>query len=338
MQKYELFVGIDISKNWFDAAITLGSNKKTMLHKRFDNNQSGFNDFLKWLKQQAKKMKKTGSWLVCMEHTGVYTLELCVFLEKQAIDYLIESALRIKRSLGIRRGKDDKADSKDIALYIYKNHKDLKISKLPAKELVRLKSLLTFRALLVKQRTAQKNAANSYKKMPDEYALELIVEQSQQLIKTLDEQIKVLEKQMKQIIEENEPLLVLYDLVVSVKGIGLIIGVTMLVYTNGFTAFDNARKFACYIGIAPFKEESGKATNSVAKVSALGHKKIKALIGNGVNAAIQHDPQIRAYYKRKLAEGKNEFKVKNAIKNKLIAHIFATVKRGTPYVVLANHG
>ena len=166
MENYELFVGIDISKDWFDVAITIGSNKKDMLHQQFDNGQSGFKAFEKWLRKQAKKLKITGSWIVCMEHTGVYTLELCLFLQNQEIPYLIDSALRIKRSLGIRRGKNDKADSEDIALYIYRNHKDLKVSKLPAKDLVQLKSLLTFRALLVKQRTALKNARSSYKKMP----------------------------------------------------------------------------------------------------------------------------------------------------------------------------
>ena len=40
------------------------------------------------------------------------------------------------------------------------------------------------------------------------------------------------------------------------------------------------------------------------------------------------------YYERKTKEGKNGMLVMNAIRNKLVARIFATVKRGTPYVPL----
>jgi len=77
--------------------------------------------------------------------------------------------------------------------------------------------------------------------------------------------------------------------------------------------------------------------NIPAKVSPLGHKKLKALLTNGVMSAIQYDKELKAYYERKIAEGKLKYKVLNAVKNKLISRVFATVKRGTPYVELFNY-
>ena len=338
MKKYELFIGIDISKKWFDVALTLDGEKAQMIHKQFSNDKKGFKAFLSWVKAHVKSNQLTGAWFCCMEHTGVYTLPLAVFLQEKAIDYVIESALRIKNSLGIRRGKSDKADSKDIAEYAFTKIKKLTASKLPVDKLMALKSMLTFRNSLVKFKTALNNSSGEYKAfMPDQFKVGLIINGSKQLIKSLNQQIKEVEKQMKQIIDQDPELKRLYDLVKSVKGVGPIIATTMLVYTNCFKAFDNARKFACYIGIAPFSEKSGISLNKPAKVSELANKKIKALIGNGVNSAIQNDKELNKYYQRKIADGKNKFKVLNAVKNKLIARIFAVVKRGTPYVELCNY-
>jgi len=338
MKKYVLFIGIDMSKKWFDASLTTDGDKKQMLHKQFNNTTSGFRQFINWIKKQARQSGIEGDWLFCLEHTGVYTLPLCVFLEQEAFDFVLESALRIKRSLGIRRGKNDKADSKDICAYAYFNVKRLKISKLAAKELMQLKNLLSHRARLVKQRAMFKGSFGEYDAfMPKEFSCSSIEEDNKELIAILSTKIRAIDQQIKQIIQQNEELNRLYQLARSVKGIGPVIAATLLVYTNAFKAFDNARKFACYIGIAPFEETSGTSVYIPAKVSRLAYLKIKALIGNGVNSAVRHDKELRAYYQRKIAEGKNKYKVLNALKNKLIARVFATVKRGTPYVELFNY-
>lgn len=118
----------------------------------------------------------------------------------------------------------------------------------------------------------------------------------------------------------------------SVKGVNLIIATALLVFTVGFKAFPDARKFAVYIGLVPFSWKSGKNLNTPDKVSHLAHKTIKGYISNGASSAMQHDKELKAYYQRRLAEGKNKFIVQNAIRNKFLYRIFAVVKRGTPYV------
>lgn len=338
MKKHSLFIGIDMSKKWFDAALTVNGEQPQMKHKRFDNTPKGFTKLFSWIKNQAKLAGAGGQWLFCMEHTGVYTLPLCAYLEDQELDYVLESGLRIKRSLGIRRGKSDKADSKDIAEYVYTRSKSLKINKIQAVDLVRLKDLLSFRSRLVKQRTMLKSSSKEYKAFkPEQYLSEMIIADSRDLIGVLNEKIKKVEKELKRIVDENEELKKLYKLVASVKGVGFIISITMLVYTNGFKAFDNARKFATYISIAPFAKTSGTSTNIAAKISQLGYKKIKALISNAVATAIQYDKGLKAYYERKIEQGKNKYSVQNAVKNKIIHRVFAVVKRGTPYVDLHNY-
>ncbi|SEG50921.1 hypothetical protein SAMN05216253_1261, partial [Bacteroides thetaiotaomicron] len=51
--------------------------------------------------------------------------------------------------------------------------------------------------------------------------------------------------------------------------------------------------------------------------------------------AISWDPQMKAYYKRKIAEGKHKASVINAVRAKIIARSFAVIRRQTPFVTLA---
>jgi len=335
MKNYGLFIGIDISKKWIDVALSIDGNKPQMVHRQFDNEEKGFKKLIAWIKKYVVQNQLKGDWIFCMEHTGVYTLPLCVFLKEKGLDYAMESALHIQRSLGIRRGKNDKADSKDIAKYAFHHSKELKINNLPSVELIQLKSLLSFRDRLVKQKVMLQSSGKELNKvMPEQFKVEWIIEESAQMISLLKTKIKAVEKAILDIIKNNEELSRLYELITSVKSIGLIIGAYMIVHTNAFQAFENARQFACYIAVAPFGQSSGSSLSKDPKVGKIGYKKIKALFSNACSCAIQHDKQIKAYFERKHKEGKSEGCIYNAIKNKLIARIFAVVKRGTPFVEL----
>lgn len=333
MKKYELFVGIDISKNWIDVALSLDGKLKGMSHKRFDNNLKGFKQLLAWLKKT-----KVQHWLVCMEHTGIYTLPLCTFLTQHSIDFVLESALRIKKSIGIKRGKDDKADAKDIARFAYLYREELKISRLDPKVINELKSLLAYRERLIKSKVQLEVSSKELKLFGNPHsANKFVVQNSLDLLNVIKLQIKEVEQALKNIIYADLALKEIYVLLISIKGIGLVTAISLIVYTKGFIAFKSWRQFAAYIGTAPFKQESGTSLKRPAKVSKLGHKKVKVLLSNCITSAIQYDQEIAAYYKRKIAEGKNKFKVFNAIKNKLLSRAFAVVKRGTPYVQLNKH-
>jgi len=338
MKKYVLFIGIDISKKWIDVALTPDGQKDQMHHQRFSNKLKGFKKMMRWIMKFIRQQNLAPCFLFCMEHTGVYTFPLCYFLQEQGFDYVLDSALRIKRSLGIKRGKDDKADSMDIARYIYLHHKGLKASVLPTKVLMDLKNLLAYRNRLVKKCQAIKVAASETKAfMPDDSIMKWIMEDSAEIIGLLKSKIKKVESRINELVSQDREIKRIFDLATSVKGIGPINALQMIIHTNCFKAFDTARQFACYIGIAPFHKKSGTSLNIEAKVSPLGHKKLKAILTNGVMSAIQNDKELKAYYERKVAQGKIKYKVLNAVKNKLVSRVFATIKRGTPYVELSNY-
>ncbi len=51
--------------------------------------------------------------------------------------------------------------------------------------------------------------------------------------------------------------------------------------------------------------------------------KLKKLLHLCAMSAIQNDKEMKAYFERKTAEGKNKMSVINAVRNKLIHRVFA---------------
>ncbi|MBL7953533.1 MAG: hypothetical protein JNJ91_00750 [Flavobacteriales bacterium] len=66
---------------------------------------------------------------------------------------------------------------------------------------------------------------------------------------------------------------------------------------------------------------------------------LKALLHVSVVGLIRLPGEFRAYYDRKVAEGKHKMLVFNAMRNKLIHRVCAVIRKGIPYEIrtpLAN--
>lgn len=129
--EFKIYVGVDISKLTIDVFI-----REAQAHKKFKNEIKGFDELLKWVRIYSKEPYK--SILFCFEHTGLYSLPLAQFLEENNIPFSMISALEIKRSLGIARGKNDCIDSRRIADFAFRFQDKISLTKLPARDIARL--------------------------------------------------------------------------------------------------------------------------------------------------------------------------------------------------------
>ena len=142
------YIGVDISKRTIDVAIYVKNQVKkgTFPHETFSNSEDGFKDMKRWLRKQNAVLPKS---LFCMEATGHYTYDLCLFLEQQEVSYSVQSPLHLKRSFGLTHGKNDKVDAYRIASYAYLHREDIKLSKLATNSIRKLKALMAERKSLV---------------------------------------------------------------------------------------------------------------------------------------------------------------------------------------------
>lgn len=332
MSNYSFFVGIDVSKSVVD--VSFHKDGTVQYLGQFTNRKTGFDRMIKVLKTKTPTNAK--SWFVCFENTGVYSKLLLEYLIKADIPCIEESALRISRSLGIRRGKDDKVDSMDICQYVYEKRERLKASKLPSALIVRLRKLLSRRDFLVRQRQSLKVSLNEQKNYIEEELYKELNEGNKSIIDVYNKEIKELERSIEALIASEQKTSRNHKLAQSVIGIGSITSAYIIAVTENYTVFIDSKKFACYCGIAPFPNRSGTRKGNT-RISHIANKKMKSLFSNCCMSAINHDPEISKYYKRKREEGKKPGVVLNAVKNKLIHRVFSVVKRQTPYVKIMSY-
>ena len=185
---------------------------------------------------------------------------------------------------------------------------------------------------LVKQRAGYEATLKENKCFLVKKENQLLFSIQGKMIKELNKQIKKLDNELQEIVKEDEKIKKIYDLVITIKGVGPQTTLLIIALTNGFTLFENYRKFASYAGIAPFPYKSGISIKGRTKISHLANKKIKALLSSCASSAVQYNPEMKAYYDRRISEGKHAMSTLNIIRNKILARIFAVAKRGTPYV------
>lgn len=324
-QNFQFFIGIDISKRFFDVAIL--NDQRTTAYV-FENSRKGINAFIRLLKNQKISLSDT---LMCMEHTGVYgQLLITKLVEKQA-NFCVEMPIQIIRSMGVQRGKSDSVDAKRIAVYASKNHRELELYQPMEKVLEQVKILLKIRKKLV-------NTRADLNKYPNELELfspdlgKLAKKNLKKINKNLDDEIDRLEMEIKKLILSDDKLNKTVGLVTSVTGIGKITALHLTVFTNFFTRYDNPKQLACYCGVVPFEYTSGDSISRKSRIHPMANRTLKKHLHMSALAAINHDPDIREYFQRKVAEGKNKMLVVNNVRNKLVHRVCAVIKRQEPYV------
>jgi transposase len=321
----KVFIGVDFSKKKFDISVLEGSDMSVLGHESFENERSGCLKMISWIRGLTRVPCK--EWMFCGEHTGLYSMSLASFLSSKELFLWLENPLQIKQSSGIRRGKNDAADSLMIAQYACRYRDRARAYQLPHKDLLDLNELLSYRQRLI---SAKKQLLVSSVEIRSQYRrdanIRFMYEDSLSNVERINRSIKQCEEKMMIIIKANEELNENFEIVSSIKGIALINTVTILVVTRNFTSFDNSRQFACYSGLAPFGKESGTSIHTKPHVSHLADKNIKALLTQAARCAVRYNPQMRAYYERKIAEGKNSWLVINNVRNKLVHCIFSLVK------------
>jgi len=256
------------------------------------------------------------------------------FLKEQAKFYCCINPLELKRSMGFKRGKTDKTDSYEIARFAWLRKDELTASVPMPLKLIELQRLMSVREQLIKQSVALKNLEKgllvTIKKVTCDIGLNVV----RLSIKQIEQQVLKIEKAMEELIKTEPQMKINYKLSKSVKGVGRILAIQMLLHTHNYTRFGEWRQFSAYCGLVPYPFQSGTSINGRKKIHAISDVKMKSLLSMSAISAIQHDSELKMYYRKRVEEGKPKMVALNIIRNKIVSRIFATVKRGTPFVEL----
>lgn len=326
-EKYDYFIGIDISRDKLDYAVFF--RDKFLFHRVTKNQVQEIVGFLAGLgKLKAFTLAHS---VFCMEDTGFYGNRLLNVLKKTPALISVAHAPHIKNSSGLVRGKDDKGDAVRIAEFAYKNRKELRkwIAKRPV--ILELKNLSAVRSRLINVLKMLKTSLQEQKGFVDKNISYQSHETCIRSINAVKIDVKQIEDKIKRLLKSDKGLARLQLLINSVPGMGPVTTPEIIIWTNEFINFTDPKKFACYVGVAPFIHGSGKKIGK-AKVSKVANPRLKSLLHFSAITVATHDEEFRMYFKRRTEiDGKHKMAVYNAIKNKLILRIFACVKHDRLY-------
>ena len=156
-------------------------------------------------------------------------------------------------------------------------------------------------------------------------------------IKQLINQIVFLESQIDAVSKEIKELYNKLDShLLSVPGIGDNLAPIILAEIGDINNFDKPSKLIAFAGTDPSENQSGNKLSSNDKTSKRGSPYLRHAIYTASLVAISNEPELRAYYDKKISEGKHHFVALAGISRKLLTIIYYILKEDRDYIRYDN--
>ena len=312
MNKYNEIYGVDISKDVFDVQNSKGD------YFQLSNDEKGFKNFV-------KKLSKSD--LVVMEATGYYHYCLAQHLYQQGYQVSVVNPLSVKRFIQMKLSKikTDKSDAKAICEYAMVNEVPLYTAK--DKSQAECLQLIRLIAIYIKQSTALKNKIHGEKTLG--IPSKVVYHSLNRSLKSVGKEIKVLEVRLTELVKDHQQSQL--TLLKSIPGMGVKTAIMLIVMTDGFNRFENAKQLCSYAGITPIIRESGSSVRGRSRISKMGNQKLRNLLFLCSFSACKYNKSCKELYDRIVAKGKSKKLALIAVCNKLLKQAFAIAKSGRPY-------
>ncbi len=298
MTHYRLHVGIDVSADSLNAQ-WLGSMGDMSDPREFEQSKRGYRRLLKWLRSSGQE---PGQTLVVMEATGVYWMALAQALYQAGYRVSVVNPAAVRhfaRSL-LQRGKSDPLDTRLLAHYAARYEPALWTPPPPIYE--ELRQRLTQRDALIQMRQQERNRLAALRRVPS--SLKDILARTRRHIAYLDRHIKTLNAEIQLALRSEPGWAASAARLRSLKGFGPVTVAWLLVATCNFTTCLSPAQLAAYAGLVPFPYQSGSSIFRRASIGHAGHARLRAALYMAALSARTHNPVIKTFYDRLIANGK----------------------------------
>lgn len=305
----EIFVGIDVSKNWLDVAV----HEQAAEAFRTSNEETGIASLVKRL----KKMKPT---LIVLEATGGFEMLVVAELTSAGLPVVVVNAKRVRdfaRATG-RLAKTDKLDAKVLAHFAAAVRPALR--SLRSEEEEQLTALLTRRKQVLEMITIEKNRLVTVRaKMRSDIQAHL---------QWLSKSLKELDQEIEEFVA-GTPLWKEKDtLLQSVPGVGPVTSATMLGMLPELGKL-NRQEIAALVGVAPMNKDSGNKRGRRRVFG--GRADVRSVLYMAALAAKKFNPVIRKFYERLLKHGKEKKVALTACMRKLLVILNSMMLTSQPW-------
>ncbi len=282
---HAVHIGVDVSKAKLDIYVPAASGGSRPVAEEVGNDIKGF----RTLRDAARK----ANGVVCVEPTGGYELELVAFLRKAGVPVAYADALRV-RQFARAEGCLSKSGAVDAALISrFADRIGVRVLDGRDADAVELRRKEKFRQTLQESRTAM--------------ICRLETETDAEMKKMLKAEVKHLEKLIAkteescvETVSRNAAMSSKMERFTEVGGVGRVTAISILAGLPEIGTLTDA-KLNRLVGIAPEERQSG--TREWQRRIGGGRKDVRNALYMACVAALMWNDILRAYYRRKRAEG-----------------------------------
>jgi len=313
-----IIVGIDISKDVFDAMILWQTGQKH--HRTFANTRKGFQEFKRWLKRHKVKQAHIG-----MEATGYYYLPLADFVHEAGYSVSVTNPHRIKAYADsqLRRNKTDKLDAALIADFCRTQQPD---EWTPPNDAMR-----QFLALVRRYDDLTEAVQQERNRLQAGIPSQAVLETIRQHIAFLEQQLDDIRQQLNDHINQHPDLKQQVNLLRSIPGIGDITAFRLLAELQDWQRFSSVRQVVAFAGLNPEHHDSGKKRGGYTAISKRGSSTLRHALYMPALVALRHNPIIQAFAQRLKERGLSGKIVVVAAMRKLLHLVYGVLKSGQPF-------
>jgi transposase len=316
------FVGIDVSARQLAVRIEDGRGVTQQLD--IPNTSAGH-------EQLGKRLSRKGNTArVCLEWTGIYSLDLALSLNQTAgVEVMVVNpkAAHNFAQAYLQRSKTDAIDAQILLEFV--KRMPFNAWQPPSSNHLQLRALARRIGALTQTKAQEKNRLHSA-----EFGQHLY----QAIRRDLEAHIRYLERQIQKL-EEAAVDLIWDDLklrkdllhLTSIKGIARASALQILAELCVLPSDMTDRQWVAHAGIDPRHHESGSSVHKVTQISRVGNPHLRAALYMPALNAVQFEPNIRAYYQALQQRGKQPMQALVAVMRKLLHSIHAMLRDGVDF-------
>ena len=304
-------IGVDVGKANLDVSVSEGPVV------RFDNTKPGITKLLKYLGSH-------NATLVVCEATGGYERALVNRLRETEVAVHVAHPTRVRafaKACGYE-AKTDPRDAQVLSRYgqVFPEAQVSRDEFDPERE--ELRDLLNRRRQFVAQRVQELGRL-------DKGTSSITIRSAKRHIGWLEKEIARLDREYLTALGKSAPLAERAALYRSVPGIGPLTAAILVAFLPELGHRDS-RSLTSLVGLAPWSRDSGSKRGK--RAIRGGRSTVRSALYLCAWSVIRHDTEMRRFYDRLRKRGKPGNVSVVAVMRKLLLHLNAVARRGTPWV------
>lgn len=314
--------GVDVSADSFSIAYEIPG--KSLQETRLENSAAGHRKLCRLLTRGGRPVR------VCLEATGIYSLDLALALHRApGIEVMVVNP-RVTKDFMRARMRRTKTDATDaVAILEFLQRMPFTPWKPPAREILDLRAIarrITALTLMGGQERNRRHATDRCRELTG-----VLEAESTAHLEFLKASSQRLTQEALGIIQAHPRLRSWYAHLVSVKGIATTSAIRLLAELAVLPDDMAARQWVAHAGLDPRHFESGTSVAKPTRISKTGNKYLRAALYLPALVAIQHEPNVRAFYAKLLGRGKKPMQGIVAVMRKLLHAIYGMFRYGRDF-------